>query len=223
MSLILSIDTSLDTASICLSSGEEELGIGKNPEQKDHASWLHPAIQTILTQHQLKPADLSAVAVSIGPGSYTGLRVGLSTAKGLCYALGVPLIAVGTLNMIAYSVKEMAEDLICPLIDARRMEVYMGLFDSYCNEIQAPSAAIITQQFLDSILAEHRVLFCGSGTAKLEQQLTHRHATFTTMEATASHLSRIALQHYLHQQFADLVTTSPLYVKEFFSTQQRLQ
>lgn len=223
MPLILSLDTALDTASICLSRGEEELSIGKNPEQKDHASWLHPAIHSILTQHQLKPTDLSAVAVSIGPGSYTGLRVGLSTAKGLCYALGIPLIAVGTLKMIAYSVKDMAEDLICSLIDARRMEVYMGLFDSYCNEIQAPSSAIISQQFLDNILAQHRVLFCGPGIAKLQQQLTHKHATFVSIEATASHLSRIALQHYQRHEFADLVTTSPLYVKEFFSTQQRLQ
>jgi tRNA threonylcarbamoyladenosine biosynthesis protein TsaB len=120
MSLILNIDTALDTASVCLANQKEVLQFSVNEDQKDHAAWLHQTIAELLQKGGYSIKDLDAVAVSIGPGSYTGLRVGLATAKGFCYALQIPLITVNTLKLIAFAAKDEAIDLICPMIDARR-------------------------------------------------------------------------------------------------------
>ncbi|HET6995198.1 MAG TPA: tRNA (adenosine(37)-N6)-threonylcarbamoyltransferase complex dimerization subunit type 1 TsaB, partial [Chitinophagaceae bacterium] len=114
MAVLLNIDTALDTASVCLSGDGEQLGFLANERQKEHAAWLHTAIRDLLKTQSIDTGQLSAVAVSIGPGSYTGLRIGLSAAKGLCYALGIPLITVGTLEVMAFAAKENDTDLICP-------------------------------------------------------------------------------------------------------------
>src|SRR5687767_10771942 len=129
MSLILNIDTALDTASVCLANKGEVLHLVVNEFPKDHSGWLHPAISELLQKSGYEIRDLSALAVSIGPGSYTGLRVGLSTAKGFCFALNLPLITIGTLQMMAYSVKDENADLLCPVIDARRNEVFTAVYD----------------------------------------------------------------------------------------------
>src|SRR5258706_7327024 len=114
MSFILNIDTAVDVASVCLAKDGGALQLTTNENQKDHAAWLHLAIEEMLKVNKLTMKDISGVAVSIGPGSYTGLRVGLSTAKGLCYTMDIPLITIGTLDMMAYSVIDEAVDLICP-------------------------------------------------------------------------------------------------------------
>src|SRR5215208_5364975 len=138
MSFILNIDTALETASVSLANNGRMLQSLVSESQKDHASWLHPAIKILLEKQGIGMDQLVAVGVSNGPGSYTGLRVGLSTAKGFCYALNIPLITIGTLKLMAFSARDEAEDLICPMIDARRMEVYTAIYTGEMAELIKP-------------------------------------------------------------------------------------
>src|SRR3977135_4538748 len=131
MSLILNIYTALENASFCLAEDGEAIDLATNPSQKDQAAWIHVAIEKMIHGRSKSPErkELAAIAASAGPGSYTGLRVGLSTAKGLCYALNIPLIMINSLEMMASAAIEKATDLICPIIDARRMEVLAGVYE----------------------------------------------------------------------------------------------
>ncbi|MEP7258055.1 MAG: tRNA (adenosine(37)-N6)-threonylcarbamoyltransferase complex dimerization subunit type 1 TsaB, partial [Flavitalea sp.] len=138
MALIIAIDTAVDTAGVCLSADSQALGFLENERQKDHASWIHTAIRTLMNEAGFSMSKLNAVAVTAGPGSYTGLRVGMATAKGLCYALNIPLITENTLKVMAYAVKQEYQQtltenevpvLFCPMIDARRIEVFTALFN----------------------------------------------------------------------------------------------
>ncbi|HEX7846759.1 MAG TPA: tRNA (adenosine(37)-N6)-threonylcarbamoyltransferase complex dimerization subunit type 1 TsaB [Chitinophagaceae bacterium] len=217
MAIILNIDTALETASVCLSSDEKILSFAENKKQTDHASWLHSAIDAMLKKENIEPGSIDAIAVSIGPGSYTGLRIGLSAAKGLCYALNIPLITIGTLELIAFAVKEEATELICALIDARRMEVFTAVYDKKLNTELHPCAMIIDDKSFSELLVKKNILFCGSGRKKLQNILTHPHAFFSDTEMTAAHLSKIAYQYYREEKFADLAYTEPLYLKEFYS------
>ncbi|HEV7780217.1 MAG TPA: tRNA (adenosine(37)-N6)-threonylcarbamoyltransferase complex dimerization subunit type 1 TsaB [Chitinophagaceae bacterium] len=217
MSLILNIDTALGRASICLSKNGEPLQSAVLEDQKDQSGWLHVAIDRVLKKNNTGPRDLSAIAVSIGPGSYTGLRVGLAAAKGLCYALQLPLIAVGTLKMMALAAKEEAEDLICPLIDARRMEVFTALYDYSLWEKVSPHALIIDENSFTPILTSHKVLFCGNGIKKLQPLIKTANASFSESQTDATHLGILSAAGFRNQEFADIAYTGPLYIKEFHS------
>lgn len=221
MSLILNIDTALDTASICLAKDGNSLQLATNDNQKDHATWLHTAINEILKKAGYSISQLEAVAVSIGPGSYTGLRVGLASAKGFCYALKIPLIAVSTLEMMAVAVKEEATGLICPLIDARRMEVYIAIYDKELGEISAPQALIIDENSFAPILSKNKILFCGSGRKKLQTLISNGNAFFSDIVSDASDLARLSQHYFDIKKFADLAYTEPLYIKEFYSPQRK--
>ena len=140
MALILNIDTAVESASVCLSKDAEILQLLVNDNRRDHALWLHPAINESITGSGAKTSNLEAIAVTIGPGSYTGLRIGLSAAKGLCYALNIPLITINTLLAMAYSSRDEAGDLFCPMIDARRNEVFTAIYNKVPEEIVKPSA-----------------------------------------------------------------------------------
>jgi tRNA threonylcarbamoyladenosine biosynthesis protein TsaB len=214
MSFILNIDTAVDIASVCLAEDGEALQLVTNENQKDHAAWLHSAIEKILDG--LKMKDIRAVAVSIGPGSYTGLRVGLSTAKGLCYALNIPLITVGTLEMIAYAVKNEAVDLISPLIDARRMEVFAAVYNKVLQPLTAPQIMTINENSFTELLAEHKILFLGNGSKKLQIIISNNNALFTNTSGNASHLAALSYKLFCKKEFADLAYTEPLYLKEFY-------
>jgi len=220
MALILNIDTALESASICLASDDNILELSTNENQKDHAAWLHSAIADLLKKTGKSINDLDAVAVSIGPGSYTGLRVGLASAKGLCYALNIPLLAVSTLKMIAIAAKEKSNVVtyICPLIDARRMEVFTSLYDRSLNEINAPFAMIIDENSFANILASSKILFCGSGSKKLQTVIKSENALFNYEAANASHLSQLSYYSFRNREFADLAYAEPLYIKEFYSS-----
>ena len=217
MSLILNIDTALDGASVSLANDGTVLRSDSSSEQKDHAAWLHPAIAKMMQEEGRALQDLDAVAVSIGPGSYTGLRVGLAAAKGFCYALDIPLITVGTLEIIAASVQNEATDLICPLIDARRMEVYTALYSSDLKEKIPPYALVLDASVFREWLTDHPVLFCGNGIKKLQSILTHSNASYTTSPASPHDLARLSYNHFSEKKLADLAYSEPLYVKEFFS------
>ena len=163
MSLILNIDTALESASICLSENGHPLVFLKNADRKDIAAWMHPAIQQGFKDAGKDLNALSAVAVSNGPGSYTGLRIGLSGAKGICFALGCPLVTVHTTEVLAYAEKEQAEDLIVPLIDARRDEVFTAVFDRFMRVINSTYTLILEPGSFLPVLEEHKIIFTGTG------------------------------------------------------------
>lgn len=217
MSVILNIDTALGRGSICLANNGVSLQLEQQQDQKGQAAWLHPCISRMLRENGMKMQDLDAIAVSIGPGSYTGLRVGLAAAKGFCYALQVPLIAIGSLTVMAYSVKDEAKELICPMIDARRMEVFTALYDSSLRELNSPHALIINEESFTSIISNSHVLFCGTGAAKIKSFATSSQAVISETLSDARHLAVLSASAFNNQQFADLTYTEPLYVKEFYS------
>ena len=217
VSYILNIDTAIDAASVCLSLNGEVLAFLENSAQRDSASWLQPAIQNILKQHALKVEELDAVAISEGPGSYTGLRVGMATAKGLCYAAQIPLILVSTFQMMRMAVSEIEADLYCPMIDARRMEVYTILYDKNGVE-KGPAQNLILERFSYSeFLESHKILFFGNGSVKFRGVVENPNAIFSDRIASAKHLVPISTQKLKAHLFADLAYSEPNYGKVFFS------
>ena len=219
MAILLSIDTALPTASVCLSKDEQVLGMLSHPQQLDHAAWLHTAIKSLMDEQDLQPHQLEGITVSIGPGSYTGLRIGLATAKGLCYALNIPLMAVNTLELIASAAKNEAQEWICPMIDARRMEVFTAIYDKNLTMISLPSAMVLDKNSFANELSNHNLTFCGSGVKKIREILDNPHINFSDKKSTAADLAKIGLQHFTTQRFADLAYTEPFYLKDFHTTQ----
>ena len=217
MSLILNIDTALESASICLATDKEIIALDINENQKDQAAWLHKAITEMLKKNNFTPNQLNAVAVSIGPGSYTGLRVGLAAAKGLCFALHIPLIAISTLRMMAFALKDEAISLICPLIDARRMEVFAAVYDKSLQEKIPAHALIVNGASFDFLLSHDKILFGGTGSNKLQPLILHSNACFSNTSSNAIHLAELSRICYINNEFADLAYIEPLYVKDFNS------
>lgn len=215
MSLLLNIDTSLETGSVCLSDADNIVEILLNHNQQDHAAWLHPAIQSLLKQNNITASQLDAIAVTIGPGSYTGLRIGLAAAKGICYALNKPLITINTLEVLASAVVDQATDLICPVIDARRMEIFTAVYDKNLQVIEKPTAMVVDKESFTNILADRKLLFCGNAVNKIQPLITSSGASFTKMLFTAKQLVPLAIQRYNNSIFADIAYTEPLYLKEF--------
>ena len=217
MAILLNIDCAVETASVCLSDNAGVIKLAISENQKDHAAWLHASIRDLIRDAGLAVTDLSSIAVSIGPGSYTGLRIGLAAAKGLCYALKIPLICINTLKMMAQAEKSANSELICPLIDARRMEVFTAIYNNSLEEIVKPFAMIVTKDSFDDFLSSHKIIFCGNGSKKLQTVLSHTNAIFSNETATAANLSYLAHKYFQEKKFADLAYIEPLYLKEFYS------
>ncbi|MDP4148933.1 MAG: tRNA (adenosine(37)-N6)-threonylcarbamoyltransferase complex dimerization subunit type 1 TsaB [Bacteroidota bacterium] len=219
MALILNFDTSTEKASISLSQNGESLFLAENHEQKDHASWLHQAIADMLRQAGHSLRDLQAVAVAAGPGSYTGLRVGMAAAKGFCFALGIPLITENTLKIMALAAIRQAPGtgLFCPMIDARRMEVFTALYSSDLVELMAPTAMVIDQNSFTQTLSEQRVSFFGGGSNKCKPLLVAPSAAFIEINSNAGYLGILSFSRYLQREFTDIVYSEPAYTKEFYT------
>jgi tRNA threonylcarbamoyladenosine biosynthesis protein TsaB len=218
MSLILNIDTALETANVCVAENGKVLKSKTNSVQKDHASFLHQAVDNLLVELSIEIKQLSAIAVSIGPGSYTGLRVGISSAKGFCYALNKPLLAISSLKIIANDAIgsfDGNEALICPMIDARRMEVFTALYDVQLNEIKSPSALVLNEFSFSEVLASNKIYFTGNGSPKFKTILLHENASFIENNDLTHSLAELSFFKYRSNDFDDLVATDPLYLKEY--------
>jgi tRNA threonylcarbamoyladenosine biosynthesis protein TsaB len=222
MALMLHIDTAIETASVCLGKDGSVLQLTENQNPKNDSAWLHGAIRKMMEQQQCKFSDLDAVAVSIGPGSYTGLRMGLSAAKGFCYALQKPLITIGTLNMMAHAAKEEPFDLLGPMIDARRQEVFTALYDKQLNPVLPPQAMIIHNKSFEKYLSENKILFFGNGSKKVQPVIQHVNACFKPITVNASNLVALAEKHFSLQLFSPVAYTEPLYLKEFHSASRNI-
>ena len=218
MALILNIDTALETGSVCISKDGLSIAYLENKEQGKQASWIHEAINNLLKEVQIDLKSLSAIGVSNGPGSYTGLRIGLSTAKGICYALNIPLITINTLSMMASAVAAKAEDLICPMIDARRMEVFTALYDKELNTIESRRSLILNENSFAEILAERKILFTGNGSERFKNLVQHSNALFLNHFFNAQDLIPLSFKMFQSSQFADLAYSEPEYVKAVHTT-----
>lgn len=229
MALILNIETSTEVCSVALAKDGEVLFLKESTEGMNHSRLLTVFIDELFAENKLDVKSLDAVAVSKGPGSYTGLRIGVSVAKGLCYGLGIPLISVGSLKTMGiYTAKNISlftqvqssvNPLFCPMIDARRMEVYTALYDLQGNEIKPVSAEIITESFLSEELEKQPILFFGNGASKCKNTLKHKNAVFEGPAATsAAFMAQLSEQKFAAQLFEDVAYFEPFYLKNFVAT-----
>jgi tRNA threonylcarbamoyladenosine biosynthesis protein TsaB len=217
VSYIINIDTAVEISSVCLSFNEECVALKISPTQKESASWIQPAIKTLLAEQKVSLNKIAAVSLSNGPGSYTGLRVGMATAKGLCYALNIPLITINTLKMMAVSAIHEKADFYCPMIDARRMEVFTATYDRKLNEITPAHNLIIKETSFAELLQTNKILFFGNGNVKFKEITKHSNALFLDIETNAKHLVPESFYTFNARNFTEVAYSEPFYGKEFYS------
>jgi tRNA threonylcarbamoyladenosine biosynthesis protein TsaB len=221
--LILHIETSTNVCSVALSEDGKLLFSKSNAEGMNHAALLSVFIAEVFETFNLSEKKLDAVAVSSGPGSYTGLRIGVSTAKGLCFGLNIPLIAVSTLEIMTIQAQkalaESGDSLFCPMIDARRMEVYSAFYDSEFQIKREISADIITPDSYAEILNNQPVYFFGNGADKCKSSLIHSNALFIdNISPLAENMIQLAEKAYSEKRFENTAYFEPFYLKEFQTT-----
>ena len=226
MALILNIETATQTCSVALCNEGVPVSVRESIETRDHASILTVFISEILEEKHLSVSDIDAVSVSIGPGSYTGLRIGVSVAKGLCYATGKPLIAIPTLKVLAAGVinKGIPEsvNMLIPMLDARRMEVYTGVYSRELKELLPVKAEIITETSFSEWMEKGPVLFFGDGAPKCEQVIKNENAVFIdAFPASASYMGLLSEQAFSESHFEDVAYLEPFYLKDFIATTPR--
>ncbi len=219
---ILNIETSTNVCSVAVSANGKCIFSRMNADGMNHATMLSPFIDEALKF--LAPNKPDAIAVSGGPGSYTGLRIGVSTAKGLSYGLEIPLIAIDTLEIMTLKAKERIENLqqnslLCAMIDARRMEVYSAFYDFNGNLFRKVSADIIDENSYADFLENNTIYFFGNGSPKCKAILTHTNAIFIDeIVPLAENMIPLAEKAFLDQKFADVAYYEPFYLKEFYTT-----
>jgi tRNA threonylcarbamoyladenosine biosynthesis protein TsaB len=230
MSRILLIETATTVCSVALATDGVVTAFKQVDQRNIHAEVITLYIEELVNSASLKYTDLDAIAISCGPGSYTGLRIGVSTTKGLCYALDKPLIAIETLQAMANGViadKSLNIDkqtLLCPMIDARRMEVYTALFDTSGNRVKATAADIIDEHSFSEYLANQKILFFGDGAEKCQTVLGNNvNAQFLNgFTNSATHLAKQAAEKFAKNDFEDVAYFEPYYLKEFLVTSKKV-
>ena len=218
MERIILIETSTALCSAALAEDGVITSYRESAAPKAHASLTAVFIQEMLAERRLTLADCDAVCVSMGPGSYSGLRVGVSTAKGLCFGSGKPLMAVGTLDTLVAQAETNGYKYIIPMIDARRMEVYTAVFTPDGQQITETAPAIIDENSFTRQLEEGAVLFIGDGAGKCADVIRHPNAHFCQCHPKASAMLSPALKAYKEKRFEDVAYFEPFYLKEFVAT-----
>ncbi|WP_396602267.1 tRNA (adenosine(37)-N6)-threonylcarbamoyltransferase complex dimerization subunit type 1 TsaB [Algibacter sp. R77976] len=216
MSLILNLETATTNCSVSLSKDGETIVLKEdNDKSYSHAERLHVYINDVLKEAKITSSDLDAIAVSKGPGSYTGLRIGVSAAKGLCFALDKPLISIPTLEALAHQVK-MDEGVIVSMLDARRMEVYSAIYDSNYNSIRETQAQILDESSFSDYLEQGKVYFVGNGVEKTKTLITHANAVFIEDRLpSANQMSLLAYNKFQNAEIEDVAYFEPYYLKDF--------
>ena len=216
---LLFLETATEVCSVALSKGNEIAASISLEKGNTHAEQLFPFIEQVLTEGNCKISELAGVVLSIGPGSYTGLRIGASAAKGICYALNIPLIGVSTLQSIVFGALQTQNEpqnvLYCPMIDARRMEVFTALFNAKGEAITEVNNKIIDEHSFHNELENNVIYFCGNGMPKCKSVLQHKNAYFIDTRLNASDMLLPALLKYENQQFEDVAYFEPFYFKEY--------
>lgn len=235
MARILCFETATPVCSVALVEDSRVIALAEDREGQSHAAKITLLAEAVMQQAGMKLQELDAIAVSKGPGSYTGLRVGVSTAKGLCYALNLPLIAVNTLEALTHGAqltiyhsqpgREPAPvdcELFIPMIDARRMEVFCAVYDKAINEVLPAQAKIIDEQSFADLLEHAVVYFFGTGAAKCRNVITHPNARFPDeVECSAAHMAGPVSALFDRKQFEDVAYFEPFYLKDFVGTRPK--
>ncbi|MCC6290251.1 MAG: tRNA (adenosine(37)-N6)-threonylcarbamoyltransferase complex dimerization subunit type 1 TsaB [Chitinophagaceae bacterium] len=219
MALILHIDTALQQANVGISDNGIVLLNIQNKDQYSHASFVQPAIQKVLQQLNIAIGNIDAVGITAGPGSYTGLRVAMASAKGLCFALNKPLLAVSTLEVMAVAAiaKFPGYNLYCPMIDARRNEVYTALYTSATDIVMPARPLILKNDSFEKELANDKILFFGDGSVKWENIVSpHTNASFEWVEYDGVYLAKTLFNRFKNNAFENLAYSEPFYLKEFY-------
>lgn len=215
MSIILNIETATKNCSVALAKEGETMACKEIAEQNfSHAEKLHVFIEELLAENNLQFSDLNAIAVSQGPGSYTGLRIGVSSAKGFCYALNIPMIAIDTLQLLAKQI-QIEGGIIIPMIDARRMEVFTAFYDQNLNQIRSTQAEIIDETSYQEIT--QKIHLVGDGTEKFKNTLTDDKFVFhsNVVFPSANEMSQLSFDKYQKSDFVDVAYFEPYYLKDF--------
>lgn len=220
MAVILNIETATTNCSVSLSNNGVPLFTKELNEGFTHAENLHTFILDVLAASNYTAQQLNAIAVSKGPGSYTGLRIGVSAAKGLCYALNIPLIAINTLQILsakALTVSNSNELLFCPMLDARRMEVYTAIYDQALREIQATEALIVNEETTEQFNRKETICFFGDGMPKCKEVLSRfSNSIFIDhLIPSAAEMSELSESRFNNKQFEDVAYFEPFYLKDF--------
>lgn len=222
MAAILQIETSTTVCSVALAIDGKVVAVKEANERNIHAGSLTLFIDDVMKKGEINYTDLDAVAVAKGPGSYTGLRIGVSTAKGICFAVDKPLISINTVEMMAYGFMITYPDytgLLCPMIDARRMEVYTAVFDNQLNEIQPVSAKIIDEHSFEDLLGNHSIAFFGDGAEKCMEHFTSNNVHYYGDNFnTATAMTTFAEKQFSEQKFENVAYFEPFYLKDFIIT-----
>jgi tRNA threonylcarbamoyladenosine biosynthesis protein TsaB len=219
MSYILNIDTATETAHVSLAKDGQVLHAIENTNQKDHAAFLQPAANALVKKTAITFNELDAIAVTAGPGSYTGLRVGMASAKGLCYALNKPLITLNTLQVMAQAVITQQNNpsaYYCPMIDARRLEVFTAMYNFNLQALIQPCALILEQTSFEIFLQSNEVVFFGSGAKKWQAMIKNTSAIFQYNYLTVNALAMLAYKNLTQNNFSNLAYSEPIYLKDFF-------
>ena len=221
MALILSIETSGVHCSVALHRDGALVNMLNVNEPQAHASRLGPLIHDVFQRSSLQLKSLGAVAISAGPGSYTGLRIGTSTVKGICFSLDIPLIAVTTLDLLAYEGRRtfaLDDGLLCPMIDARRMEVYCQVMTKDLKQVTPMEAKIIDESAFSELLSHSKVFFFGDGAAKCREVLKHPNSFFPEgIYPSVDALGILANEKFIKNSVEDLRAFTPVYLKEFIA------
>ena len=223
---LIALETATEVSSVAVFHEDRLLGSLEYKGGKQHAKLITVMMETLLRDLDLPKKALSAIVIGKGPGSYTGLRVGVSTAKGLAFALDLPLLSINSLEGIAWQVQEIASGLpalICPMIDARRMEVYTAIYDAQGNEVKETEAKIIEKGAYSDLDYAGKLLFAGNGAEKCKTLLEQdsRSLVLTNVGCTARSFGKPAWAKFQAEDFEDLVTFEPFYLKDFVATQAK--
>ena len=231
--LILHIETATDICSVAISQGKDVLALVESGAERSHATLLNRFIREAASDAGKEIKQLDAIAVSKGPGSYTGLRIGVSTAKGLAYALNKPLLSCGTIESMAHSAmkrpefqklleKYAGQVLLSPMLDARRMEVYTAFFTPDLKMIREVKAEIIDESSFTELLDKHNICFFGNGAEKCREVITHRHAHFMDgLNPSSEAMIKPVLSKFLRSEFEDVAYFEPFYLKDFVASTPR--
>lgn len=226
MALILNIESSTDICSVSIARNGKELALKESEDKKSHASLLTGFITELTAILSIDLRDLNAVSVSKGPGSYTGLRIGVSTAKGIAYGTGIKLIGIPTLQAMAFGVVQKYKSagseknrLFCPMIDARRMEVFTALYTASNILFRETTAEIIQPGIFSDLLEKNEIWFFGNGSEKCRNVISHPNARFIEgIEPSASWMARLSEKAFREKQFEDIAYFEPFYLKDFIAT-----
>jgi len=227
MSHLLALDTATEKATVLLQHKDQVLAFRQNDAPMQHAAFIQPAIAAVCSEAGIELSQLSGVVVVNGPGSYTGLRVGLSTAKGICFALGLPLYTLNTLTLMAAgSIRNwketggliLPEPVFCPMIDARRMEVFTAIYSETLEPIIAPCALILDTPEGKNIINRKNIIFSGAGSKKLQDPAFGPFQVFPHITYSPSDICKLGYQQWITGSVTNLAYSEPIYIKEFYNT-----